>query len=121
MKKKMKHDKQKILILLKTMIVCMICFFGAMFAIVSFHNDIGIRDVFEEIYILVTGNQKNGVTELEIAYSIGLCLGITIFFNHVFGKRLTNDPTPIEVAMSKYNKDVTDTICEKNSGSKTQN
>jgi stage V sporulation protein AA len=58
----------------------------------------------------VTGNQSDGYTSIEIAYSIGLAAGITIFYNHIGGKRLTSDPTPLEVEMRNYESDVNKAI-----------
>ena len=40
------------------------------------------------------------------SHSIGLALGIIVFYNHIGGRRLTKDPTPIEVAMHNYEYDV---------------
>ena len=91
---------------LKILLVSLVCFFGASFTIMAFHNDIGIVDVFARYYELVMGSKSNGFTVLEISYSIGLAAGIIIFFNHIGGRRLTKDPTPIEVEMSTYEEDV---------------
>ena len=58
------------------------------------------------------GNQKKstGVMILEVSYSVGLILGVTLFFNH-FGKRkVTLDPTPIEVQMRLYEDQVETTV-----------
>ncbi len=95
---------------LKILLVSFVCFFGASFTIMAFHNDIGIVDVFGKYYELVMGRQSNGFTVLEISYSIGLAAGIIIFFNHIGGRRLTKDPTPIEVEMSIYEEDVEKTL-----------
>ena len=43
---------------------------------------------------------------MEIPYSIGLAVGIVIFFNHFGKKMLTTDPTPIEVQMTTYEEEV---------------
>lgn len=91
---------------LKILLVSLVCFFGASFTIMAFHNDIGIVDVFAKYYELVMGETSNGFTVLEVSYSIGLAAGIIIFFNHIGGRRLTKDPTPIEVEMSIYEEDV---------------
>lgn len=96
----------------KIVFVCCICFFGAAFTIMTFHNDIGIREVFGQIYELLTGQEPQSVTALEIAYSIGLALGILVFFNHIGGRRITSDPTPIEVEMRKYETDVNQALTE---------
>ena len=78
----------------------------------AFHNDIGIREVFGQIYELLTGQEPQSVTALEIAYSIGLALGILVFFNHIGGRRITSDPTPIEVEMRLYENDIQTTLVE---------
>ena len=61
---------------------------------------------FTEFYRLVMNREPNGLNVLEVSYSIGLAAGIILFFNHVGGRRITKDPTPIEVAMRNYEKDV---------------
>lgn len=91
---------------LKILLVSLVCFFGASFTIMAFHNDIGIVEVFAKYYELVMGDKSSGFTILEISYSIGLATGIVVFFNHIGGRRLTKDPTPIEVEMSIYEEDV---------------
>lgn len=91
---------------LKAALVCMVSFFGTAFTIMAYHNDVGINDVFTEFYRLVMNREPNGLNVLEVSYSIGLAAGIILFFNHVGGRRITKDPTPIEVAMRNYEKDV---------------
>ncbi len=91
---------------LKIVVVSLVSFFGTAFTIMAFHVDIQIRTVFEIIYKLITGRESNGITLLEISYSIGLAAGIILFFNHIGGRRITKDPTPIEVAMRNYEEDV---------------
>ena len=90
----------------KLLIISIIVFFGSAFTIMTFHNDVGIEDVFARFYLQLMGTEKPMVTELEISYSIGLAVGIIVFFNHFSKKKLTKDPTPIEVEMKKYNKDL---------------
>ncbi len=96
----------------KIVFISFIAFFGTAFTIMAFHNDIGIRSVFEEIYHLTKGNAPEGVGVLEISYCIGLFVGITVFFNHIGKKKFTSDPTPIAVAMHNYEKDVNQAIVE---------
>lgn len=99
-------DKPKWLNAVKTAVLCIIIFFGAAFTIMAFNNDVSVTDIFSKFYLQVMGTQSNGVTELEICYSIGLALGIIIFFNHVGHKKITPDPTPIQVEMRKYENDI---------------
>lgn len=91
---------------IKLFLVAVIIFFGSAFTIMTFHIDIGIQKTFSRFYEQVMGESKPLVTELEISYSIGLAVGIIVFFNHFSKKKLTHDPTPIEVEMKKYNQDL---------------
>lgn len=97
---------------LKIVLVCLVSFFGTAFTIMAFHNDVGINEVFTEIYRIFMNREPDGLNVLEVAYSIGLASGIILFFNHVGGRRITKDPTPIEVAMKNYEKDVDMTLME---------
>lgn len=90
----------------KVTLLAVVIFFGAAFTIMAFNNDIGITDVFEKFYRQVMGRNADGVTELEVCYCIGLALGIVIFFNHFGKKKITMDPTPIQVQMRKYAQDI---------------
>ena len=97
---------------IKLLFVAMISFFGTSFTIMAFHNDIGINDVFTKIYEMVMGRQGDGYGILELAYSLGLAIGIIVFFNHIGGRRITKDPTPIEVEMRIYEEDVNKALIE---------
>lgn len=97
---------------LKVLMVCLICFFGTGFTIMAYHNDSSINTLFGSIYRIVMNRDPDGVTIMEVCYSIGLALGILVFFNHVGPKRITKDPTPIEVAMRIYEEDVDRSIVE---------
>lgn len=97
---------------LKTCVLCIIIFFGASFSIMAFNNDVGVNEIFAKFYEQVMGVPSDGVTVLEIFYSIGLAVGIIVFFNHIGRKKITPDPTPIQVEMRKYEKDIDTTFIE---------
>ena len=90
----------------KVALVCLVSFFGTAFTIMAYHNDVGIKGVFSLVYELFMHEKPIGINPLEISYSIGLVVGILLFFNHIGGRRITKDPTPIEVAMRNYEEDV---------------
>ena len=108
--------------LLKTAVVTVIIFCGSAFSIMAFNNDVDVSKLFGQIYELVIGKESNGFTILEIMYSVGLVVGILIFFNHFGkkrftvdpfgGKRITKDPTPMEVQMRLYENDIQTTLVE---------
>ena len=97
---------------LKTVVLCIVIFFGSAYTIMAFNNDVGILEMFDKFYLQVMGVPMEGVTELQVCYCIGLAVGITVFFNHIGSKKITPDPTPIQVSMRKYEKDVDSTFIE---------
>lgn len=105
-----KPKEQPAITFLKVAIVCLISFFGSAFSIMAFNNDVSTVDMFGQFYTLMTGQESDGFTILELTYSLGLSAGIIAFFNHIGGRRLTKEPTPIEVEMRLYEDDVNTTL-----------
>lgn len=97
---------------LKVVLVCLTVFFGSAFTIMTFNKDASVEEVFGLIYRLTEGVEQKGPAELEIAYSIGLPIGIILFFNHFLRKKIDSDPTPLQIQMRQYEKDVNATIIE---------
>ena len=104
--------ENKLLDILKTVVLCVVIFFGAAFTIMTFNNDVSVAEVFSRLYEQVIGRKSNGVTEIEICYAVGMPVGIMIFYNHIGKKKVTHDPTPIQVEMRKYEQDVDTTFIE---------
>lgn len=92
--------------------VCLVVFFGAAFAIMTFNNDGNVTDIFQKIYQLIMGRTAQGITVLEVGYSIGLVVGVVVFFNHFGRRKLTVDPTPIEVQMRLYEDEVNSALIQ---------
>lgn len=86
--------------------VWMLLFIGSCLAIMNFHEDVSMRDVHIALYEMITGERNEYPYLLQIPYSIGLGLGMIIFFNHVFKKRLNEEPSPLEVEMFNYQLDL---------------
>ena len=94
----------------KVACVVLISFAGSAFSIMAFNNDVSTVDMFGQFYTLMTGQESDGFTILELTYSLGLSAGIIAFFNHIGGRRLSKEPTPIEVEMRLYEDDVNTTL-----------
>ena len=93
-----------------TIFICLIAFFGGGYAIMAYNTDVGAKELFTNLSMLFTGIAKSGIVCLVIAYSIGLTLGMILFFNHLGGKKITSDPTPLEIQMRLYEKDISTTV-----------
>ncbi len=49
---------------------------------------------------------------LIISYAAGIAIGIMSFFNHFGRKKLTDDPTPVQVEFVAYKKQIDDAVVD---------
>jgi stage V sporulation protein AA len=87
-------------------LVWLLLFIGAGLAIMNFHEDVSMQAVHQKIYYLITGKTNEYPLLLQVPYSIGLGLGMVLFFNHVFRKKLNEEPSPLDVEMFNYQQDL---------------
>lgn len=80
----------------------LLLFFGSGLAIMYFHEDVNMREVHQRIYFMITGNQMENPWLLQIPYSLGLGIGMILFFNHLFKKKFNEEPSPLEIEMFNY-------------------
>jgi stage V sporulation protein AA len=88
------------------LLIWFLLFFGSALTLMNFHDDVNMRSVQEKIYTIITGRQETKPLLFQIPYSIGLGLGMILFFNHVFKKRINDEPSPLEVEMFNYQMDL---------------
>ncbi|MCM3440869.1 stage V sporulation protein AA [Metabacillus halosaccharovorans] len=99
------YEKKKLSPLLFC-IVWLLLFIGAGLAIMNFHEDVSMQAVHQRIYKIVTGRENDQPLILQIPYSLGLGLGMILFFNHLFKKRINEEPSPLEVEIFNYQLDL---------------
>ncbi|HWJ79973.1 MAG TPA: stage V sporulation protein AA [Niallia sp.] len=94
--------KKKKLSLPLFILVWLLLFIGSGLTIMNFHEDVSMQAVHQRLYTMITGKEVEKPLMFQIPYSIGLGLGMVIFFNHVFKKRLNEEPSPLEVEVFNY-------------------
>ena len=104
--------KREVVKWLKVALVSLILFTGATSAIMAFHTDSQMGTVFQRYHKIFFGEEVEKPYIINIPYSIGLAVGIIVFFNHFTGRRITKQPTPIEVEMAIYEKDLEDAVID---------
>ena len=92
--------------------VCVIVFAGATVAIMAYNTDVSMSKTFTTLYKVFTGEVNDSPAWLTIPYAIGMPIGVAAFYNHIGTKKLTEDPTPIQVEINAYEKQVEDTIID---------
>jgi len=96
----------------KVAFVSLILFVGSATTIMCFHTDVQLPLIFQNIYYLFYGENREMPVQLSIPYSIGLGMGIILFFNHFSKISLTEDPTPIEIEMTTYEKETNASVID---------
>ncbi|MFC0214273.1 stage V sporulation protein AA [Paenibacillus chartarius] len=87
-------------------LVWLLLFIGSGLAIMNFHADVSMLEVHRRIYELVTGHRVDHPLLLQIPYSLGIGIGMVLFFNHLFKKKFNEEPSPLEVEMFMYQENV---------------
>lgn len=101
-----KEKKKSPLRLLLIPVVWLVLFLGSGLAIMNFHTDVSMGEVHEKIYLLLTGKVNHHPYILQIPYSIGIGVGMLLFFNHLFRKKLNEEPSPLELEIFLYQENV---------------
>jgi len=108
--KKTEKQPNKAFEIIKVAIVCGIVYLGSAFSVMTFNEDGCVRDLLDMLYLSVMGVPHEEGSVLEIAYSAGITLGILIFYNHIFRRKKATDPTPIQVEMREFEKQMNETV-----------
>lgn len=87
-------------------LVWLLLFFGSALTIMNFHADVNMLEVQIRIVEMITGHRDEHPFVFQIAYSVGIGFGMVIFFNHLFKKKWNEEPTPLEVEMYLYQKNI---------------
>lgn len=98
--------RRKRINLLLVAFVWIVLFIGSGLAIMNFHTDVSMLEVHQRIYELVTGRKNMHPYIIQIPYSLGVGAGMILFFNHLFHKRFNEEPSPLELEMFLYQKNV---------------
>ncbi len=93
----------------RIVMVTMITFFGSIFAIMTYNEDVDVNGVFDRLYTVLTGSERMAPGILEAAYAAGVAVGIILFFNHFGRRRQRKEPTPMEIEMEKFETDMDNT------------
>ncbi|MGY0691826.1 stage V sporulation protein AA [Virgibacillus sp. FSP13] len=86
--------------------VWILLFIGTAMTIMNFHYDVSMQEVQQRLHFLLTGEHNDYPLWIQIPYSIGLGLGMLLFFNHWFKKRFNEEPSPLEVEIFNYQQDL---------------
>lgn len=86
----------------RAIVVWLILFIGTAMTIMNFHYDVSMQEVQQKLHFLLTGQQNDYPLFIQIPYSFGLGIGMLLFFNYWFRKKITEEPSPLEIELFNY-------------------
>lgn len=86
--------------------VWLILFVGTAMTIMNFHADVSMQEVQQKLHYLLTGEENEYPLWIQIPYSFGLGIGMLLFLNHWFKKRINEEPSPLEIELFNYQQDL---------------
>ncbi|QEK12458.1 stage V sporulation protein AA [Crassaminicella thermophila] len=113
-----RKKESKLWLLFKLISVCVVLFVGSGLALMNFHADVNMDQAHKKIYKMITGIEENRPLILQIPYSLGIGLGMAVFFNHILPKKFRNEPSPMEVEMASYRKSMDEYILKNQKNTK---
>lgn len=105
---KSKEKVNKSLEILKVLFVCITLFFGAALGIMYFHEDVNMSSTLEKLYYTFSGEKNINPLIMNIPYSIGLGVGMIVFFTRIYSKskRRRMEPSPLDTELFLYDNDM---------------
>jgi len=92
--------------LLFSIFIWIVLFVGTAMSIMNFHYDVSMPEVHEKLHFLFTGEENEHPLWIQIPYSFGLGIGMILFLNHWFKKRINEEPSPLEIELYKYEREI---------------
>jgi len=103
------HKKTSILLV---SFVWLLLFIGTAMTIMNFHYDVSMQEVQQKLHYLFTGENNEFPLWIQIPYSIGLGVGMLLFFNHWFKRRFNEEPSPLEIELYNYQQNIHQYVSE---------
>ena len=104
------HNKRMMAV--KIIMLCVVMFFGGAVAIMTFHEDVSMREVHNDIYTFFTGHETVRADAVSIPYSIGVAIGLIMIFG--LFKRRKKRPTVLDLDIYKHEQELRKYMVENN-------
>lgn len=112
---KSKEKRNGVFEFFKVSLICILLLFGTGLAIVFFHEDVNMAKSIEKLYYTFTGKKDSNPFIMTIPYTMGLGLGMLVFFNRIISssKRRKKELGPMEIELYLYDADMEESMLER--------
>ncbi|MDU4933892.1 MAG: stage V sporulation protein AA [Peptostreptococcaceae bacterium] len=98
-----KKDRTKYI---RVAIVSIVVLMGSVMGIMNFHADVNMYASQYKIVDVLTRDAKRYLPYFQIPYSIGIGVGVALFFNKFIPTYSKYEPSPMELKMISLNKEI---------------
>lgn len=112
---KSKEKRNGVFEFFKVSLICILLLFGTGLSIVFFHEDVNMAKSIEKLYYTFTGKKDSNPFIMTIPYTMGLGLGMLVFFNRIISssKRRKKELGPMEIELYLYDADMEESMLER--------
>lgn len=100
---KKKRDKTKYL---RVLLVSIVVLMGSIMGIMNFHADVNMIHSQSTMVNALTQNPKKYLPYFQIPYSIGIGIGVALFFNKFIPNYGKGEPSPLDLKMKSLNREI---------------
>lgn len=105
-----KKDKTKYI---RIIVVSIVVLMGSIMGIMNFHADVNMEHSQFKMVDAITNDGNKYLGYFQIPYSIGIGLGVALFFNKFIPTYSKDEPSPLDLKMNSLNKDIENEIRKK--------
>lgn len=98
-----KKDRTKYL---RVLVVSIIILMGSIMGIMNFHADVNMYDSQYKMVSILTKNANKYLPYFKIPYSLGIGIGVALFFNKFIPTYSKDEPSPMDLKMYSLNKEI---------------
>ncbi|RDY29207.1 hypothetical protein CHL78_002555 [Romboutsia weinsteinii] len=98
-----KKDRTKYL---RVLVVSIVVLMGSIMGIMNFHADVNMDQSQSKMVNLLTGDAKTYLPYFQIPYSVGIGIGVALFFNKFIPTYSKHEPSPMDLKMVSLNKEI---------------
>lgn len=105
-----KKDKTKYI---RVFIVSIVVLMGSIMGIMNFHADVNMAQSQFTMVNAITKDAKSYMPYFQIPYSIGIGIGVALFFNKFIPTYSKGEPSPLDLKMVSLNKEIENELRKK--------
>lgn len=91
---------------LRVFITSLVVFIGSIMGIMNFHADVNMSESQFNMVNAISNNPKEHLPYFQIAYTVGIGVGVSLFFNKFIPNYSKDEPSPLDLKMKSLTKEM---------------